>query len=87
MKFNDTIINTRERYTVGREETTRGYYVSISVSNRLVDYDEYYKIDKDSYELFLINPVQALEFVKECRNRCKDELLIFNPGSDRGVAT
>lgn len=87
MKFNDTIINQDERYTIGREETVGGYYISIPVSNRLVDYDEYYQIDKESYELFITNSAQALEFVKDCRNRCKDELLIFKPGSDRGVAT
>ena len=62
-------------------------YVSIPVSNRMVDYDEYYQIDRATYDLYLANSAAALEFVKRCRNREVDELLIFKPGIDRGVAT
>ncbi|MHC8365313.1 hypothetical protein ACYZT9_05380 [Pseudomonas sp. ZT5P21] len=87
MKFNDTLINTNERFTIGIEESTEKYYVSIPVSNRLVDYDEHYQIDRNSYELYLNNPTAALDFVRRCRNRQEDELLIFKPGADRGVAT
>ena len=86
MKFNDDLINTDERYAIGREETTGKYYISIPVSNRLVDYDEYYQISKIAYNLFLTSPAQALAFVVECRNKNNDELLIFKPGTDRGDA-
>ncbi|MGZ7460256.1 hypothetical protein ACXPVS_27065 [Pseudomonas sp. Ma2-10] len=87
MKFNDTIVNTDERFTIGTEEATGRYYVSIPVSNRLVDYDEYYEISKESYELFLKNSSAALSYVERCRARQEDESLMFNPGADRGVAT
>lgn len=53
----------------------------------MVDYDEYYQIDRATYDLHLTNSTAALEFVKRCRNRELDELLIFKPGIDRGVAT
>jgi hypothetical protein len=57
------------------------------VSNRLVDYEEYYAISEKSYALFLIDSAAALAFVERCRNRLEDEHLMFAPGSDRGVAT
>lgn len=78
--------NTRET-TIGIEEASGKPYVSIPVSNRMVDYDEYYQIDRATYNLYLTNSTAALEFVKRCRTRELDELLIFKPGIDRGVAT
>jgi hypothetical protein len=87
MKFNDTSINTDERFTIGIEAVSGTYYVSIHVNNRLVDYDEYYEISKESYELFLKDPSAALIFVESCKARQEDESLMFKPGADRGVAT
>jgi hypothetical protein len=87
MKFNDTFVNKDERFTIGIEEVTGKYYVSIPVSNRLVDYDEYYEISIESYELFLRDSSAALNFVERCRARQEDESLMFKPGADRGVAT
>jgi hypothetical protein len=87
MIFNDTKINIDERFTIGIEEVSCKPYVSIPVSNRMVDYDEYYQIDRATYDLYLTNSNAALEFVKRCRNRELDELLFFKLGPDRGVAT
>jgi len=53
MNFNDTLVNTDERFAIGIEETTGKYYISISVNNRMVDYEEYYELSKGSYLLFL----------------------------------
>ena len=86
MIFNDTKTNTDERFTIGIEESSGKSYVSIPVSNRMVDYDEY-QIDRAYYDLYLTDLTAALEFVKRCRNRELDELLFCKPGSDRGVAT
>lgn len=87
MKFNDTFINRTERFTLGIEITTGKPYLSIPVSNRLVDYEEYYEISSDSYALFLNDPSAASDFAERCRNREEDQRLILKPGSDRGVAT
>jgi hypothetical protein len=87
MKFCDTVINTDERFTVGIEETTGKYYVSIPVSNRMVDYDEYYEISQESYEIFLKSSSAALTFVERCRAREEDGRLMFKPGADRGTPT
>jgi hypothetical protein len=87
MKFNDTYVNAAERFSLGIEEVSGSPYLSIPVSNRMVDYEEYYQIDRASYDLYLTDSAAALAFVKRCRNRELDERLILKPGSDRGVAT
>jgi len=53
----------------------------------LIDYDEHYQIDQSAYELYLNKATAALDFVKRRKNRQEDELLIFKPGADCGVAT
>ncbi|WP_426237652.1 hypothetical protein [Pseudomonas sp. TWP3-2] len=87
MKFNDILVNTIERFTLGIEETTGTSYVCIPVSNRMADYEEYYAISEEEFELFLKDSGAALQFVTRCRNRLVDEHLMFKPGTDRGVAT
>lgn len=87
MNFNDTLVNTDERFAIGIEETTGKYYISIPVNNRMVDYEEYYELSKGSYLLFLKDSSAALLFVERCRARLEDELLFFKPGADRGIAT
>ncbi|MFJ7283507.1 hypothetical protein [Pseudomonas sp. NPDC099000] len=87
MKFYDTLTNISERFSIGIELETERLYVSIPVSNRLVDYEEYYQIDRVAYDLYMSNPTAALDFVKLCRNREVDNLLIFAPGTDRGETT
>lgn len=87
MKFNDSIVNLDERFAIGVEETTNKFYISIPVSNRMVDYEEYYEISKESYEKFLHNTSIALLFVERCRARLEDERLFLKPGKDRGTPT
>lgn len=87
MKLYDTLTNISERFSIGIELETERLYVSIPVSNRLVDYEEYYQIDRVAYDLYMSNPAAALDFVKLCRNREVDNLLIFAPGTDRGETT
>lgn len=40
MKFNDTYVNVAERFSLGIEEVSGTPYLSIPVSNRMVDYEE-----------------------------------------------
>lgn len=87
MKFKDTLINQTERFTLGVETLSGTPYLSIPVSNRLVDYEEYYEISSDSYELFLNDRSAASDFAERCRNRQEDQRLMLKPGSDRGVAS
>jgi hypothetical protein len=83
--FVDEMVSRELRFSIGVETKTGHYYLSIPVANRRVDYEEYYEIDRSAYERYRTDPRSAVDFVKRCRNRELDELLILNPGSDRGV--
>ncbi len=86
MKFNDVLVSREGRFSLGEEEQTGKYYLSIPVSNGMVDYEEYYEIDRLAFEHYRADPKAALEFAERCRNREVDELLIVKPGSNRGTA-
>jgi hypothetical protein len=85
MKFNDTYFSREDRYSLGVEATSGRYYASIPVSNGIVDYEEYYEITPDQYQVFLSNKDAAIEFVESCRRHECDNLLIQKPGSNRGT--
>lgn len=84
MRFKDLFANKESRYSLGREEGSARYYLSIPVSNSFVDYEEYYEISQADFNLFLSNTEQAAFFADECRSRMHDNVLIIKPGSDRG---
>lgn len=86
MKFSDAFISRKHMFSLGVEETTGRFYVSIPVSNGMVDYEEYYEIDRASFELFQNDIDAAVDFVMKCRRRELDELLIEKPGTNRGSA-
>jgi len=87
MRFTDLLVNAAERYSLGVEEESGRHYVAVPVSNGLVDYEEYYAIDRPTFERFRRDPVAAVAFVVGCRARERDDQLIIAPGSNRGVAT
>ncbi|RZK00471.1 MAG: hypothetical protein EOO43_25185 [Flavobacterium sp.] len=84
MKFHDLYVSTKEYFSVGVEEESGDYYVSIPVRNMKVDYSEYYRIPADVYEKYKTDLSQLLFIVEECRNRLRDADLFLKPGSDRG---
>lgn len=73
-------------FSLGVEEITGRFYVSIPVSNGMVGYEEYYEIDRASFELFQEDIDAAVDFAMKCRRRELDELLIEKPGTNRGSA-
>ncbi len=85
MKFDDTYFSRDDRYSIGIESTSGRNYVSIPVSNGVVDYEEYYAITPEQYQAFLADREAAVEFVEACRRRERDDLLIQKPGSNRGT--
>lgn len=85
MKFKDEFVSREMRFSLGVEEESGRFYLSIPVANRLVDYEEYYEIDRTAFERYRTDPRSAEGFLERCRNREADELLILKPGSDRGV--
>ncbi|MDP9508745.1 hypothetical protein Q7O56_06805 [Pseudomonas protegens] len=86
MKFIDLLVNREEMFSMGIEALSGQYYVSFPVSNGMVDYEEYYAIDRATFELFEQDLQAALEFVTRARKRELDQLLIMKPGKNRGTA-
>lgn len=86
MKFKDIVVRREERFSVGVEEDSGRHYVSIPVSNGLVDYEEYYEIDQATFERYCADPDSARELVERCRRREMDDRLIVKPGKNRGTA-
>ncbi len=85
MKFSDTATDTSSRFSIGLETETGRYYLSIPVSNRLVDYEEYYEVSREMHDRYPNNEDELKRFADECRARHNDHLLLMQPGSDRGV--
>lgn len=86
MKFKDVLVCREERFSLGIEEDSGRYFLSIPVSNGLVDYEEYYELDQSTFERYRAAPKLALDFVERCRKREEDQRLIVKPGSNRGTA-
>jgi hypothetical protein len=85
MKFEDAQFSREQRYSLGIETDSGRCYLSIPVSNGLVDYEEYYELSEEQYRLFLVDPVTAAQFAESCRRREQDDRLIQRPGSNRGT--
>ncbi|WP_235900634.1 hypothetical protein [Lolliginicoccus suaedae] len=73
------------RVSIGIDSKTGGYYLAIPVSNGLVDYEEYYSIDETRYLEYLHDVSRAAEFAESCRKHELDDLLIVEPGWNRGT--
>ena len=86
MKFVDTATRIEQRFSIGRELESGRYYLSIPVSNRLCDYEEYYEIPKEGHDAYPDNLSNLVKFAQQCRARRNDHLLLLLPGLDRGVA-
>lgn len=86
MVFKDGFVNRDLMFSLGIEETSGRFYLSFPVSNGLVDYEEYYEIDKASFDLFHTDLIAADAFATTCRRRERDDLLIQKPGAKRGTA-
>lgn len=85
MNFDDAYFSREHRFSLGTETGSRRRYLSIPVSNGLVDYEEYYELSPEQYDAFLADPGAAVPFAEECRNRQHDDLLIQKPGWNRGT--
>lgn len=85
MKFDYIFFSKEHRYSLGTELQSGKHYLSIPVSNGVVDYEEYYEIDSNLLQQFLTQQEKTLEFAEKCRRQELDELLIIKPGSNRGI--
>ena len=85
MRFRDTFFSRDDRYSLGVEDATGKFYLSIPVSNGIVDYEEFYELSHQEYDQFLADGIAAARFADECRQHQRDELLIQEPGWNRGT--
>lgn len=85
-KFKQLNVNQKERYSLGRDEQSGDYYLSIPVANQMVDYEEFYRLSALEYKSFTEDEKKAAAFADACRKRLHDDRLILQPGNDRGVA-
>jgi hypothetical protein len=85
MAYIDAFFSREARYSIGSESETRRRYLSIPVSNGVVDYEEYYELDATEYDELLRDADAAVRFAESCRNRREDDRLIEKPGWNRGT--
>ncbi|CAJ1586152.1 hypothetical protein [[Mycobacterium] wendilense] len=84
-RFDEVHFSPEHRYSLGIDRKVNGFYLAIPVSNGVVDYDEHYVLTREQYESFLADEEVALNFVERCRRRENDDLLIYEPGTNRGT--
>jgi hypothetical protein len=85
MKFSDSTSDQLARFSLGRELESGRFYLSIPVSNRLVDYEEHYEISQAMHDSYPKNRKELVAFAEACRRHEKDSLLLVKPGADRGI--
>jgi hypothetical protein len=85
MKFVDTYVFRDDRFSIGTEEESGVHYLSIPVSNGLVEYEEYYALDPVLFARAPGNIEQLRAFAEECRQHHMDDRLIVKPGTRRGL--
>jgi hypothetical protein len=83
-RFSDTHVFREQRFAIGSDTQTHGYFLSIPVANQMVDYEEYYRLTPDQYRKFSDDSVAGGLFADECRARKRDDIIILAPGTDRG---
>jgi hypothetical protein len=84
-RFVDQLVSKEHRYSIGYDQVSGHYYLSVPVTNRSVDYEEYYRLDKAEFQALKFDQAQALAFAAAARERKLDERLLLPPGSDRGI--
>ena len=85
MDFRTELFDPLNRCVLGIDAQSGAHLFAIPVSNRLVDYEEFYKITAHQFELFTASESDRERFAQACRQRLNDDLLWYQPGTDRGV--
>lgn len=85
ISYEDALVSRKHFFAIGRDTKTGKYYLTIPVDNMLVEYYEYYEIDKKTFARFLADPESAVPFADKCSRQQMDHLLINKPGWNRGT--
>ena len=87
MKFEDIFVFRAERFSIGIEKDSGKYYLAIPVSNGLVEYEEYYEVDRADFDRFSMSLDSMRRIASLSRDRKNDARLIQKPGRLRGEPT
>jgi hypothetical protein len=82
--FQTVHVDREQRWALELDEQSGRTFVSIAVSNPYTDYEEFYEIDRATFDRFASEPSQASEFVEKAKSRELDHLLLLPPGRLRG---
>jgi ketosteroid isomerase-like protein len=82
--FKAVHVDREDRWALLLDEPSGRTFVSIAVSNPYTDYEEYYEIDRATFDHFAAVPTEAREFVDRAKRRELDHLLLLPPGRLRG---
>ena len=85
MRFQTLYVSRENRYALVRDTGSGSPFLSIPVSNRLADYEEYYALTEEELSQMVTDVGAAIAFARKCGCREMDDRLLFPPGSDRGV--
>lgn len=85
MRFQTIYVSRENRYALVRDTVSGSPFLSIPVSNRLCDYEEYYALTEEELSQMATDAGAAIAFARKCGCREMDDRLLLPPGSDRGV--
>jgi hypothetical protein len=83
--FKAVYVDRENRWALDLDEPSGRTFVSIAVSNPYTDYEEYYEVDRPTFDRFAADPAEAREFVDMAQSRELDHLLLLPPGRLRGA--
>jgi len=84
MKFKYTNFSREGRYSIGIEEESGNFYISILVRNFIIEGEECYRITPAEFKLFSEDIGKAKDLADRCRQRLEDERLLYQPFTTRG---
>ena len=67
MRFNDTFISRSECFSLGIEQDSGRHYLSIPISQPRVDYEAFYRLSAQEYQLFLNDAAACGDFLARCQ--------------------
>ena len=85
MRMNCVYVDRVRRFSLDVDEESGRTFVSIPVRNQMVEYSEWYEVDAATFSGYRDDPTLAHDFVERCKRRELDHLLLFAPGTDRGL--
>ncbi|MBJ7287825.1 hypothetical protein, partial [Williamsia sp.] len=85
MGFHDGYFSRAGAFTLKHDPVASTHSVGIPVSTGHVDYTEHYRVSVEQYDTFVRDPRLAKRFADECRRHEHDDLLVLEPGWNRGA--